>query len=170
MRRARLVFYEKDVDRIEEVLDRFLEASQARCALLIDLEGHLVTAKGFTAELDTTSIAALVAGSFASTREVARKLGETEFSVLFHQGANENIHVSLVAERALAVILFDDRTNIGMVRLYAQQIATDLGDILKEVETADHGKNDPDSPRLGRDYTDAAEAQLDDFFGEPDPS
>jgi len=168
MRRDRLVFYEKDVDRINQTLEKFLEASQARCVLLVDLEGHLVTAKGFTSELDTTSIAALVAGSFASTREVARKLGETEFSVLFHQGANENIHVSLVSDRALAVILFDDRTNIGMVRLYAQQVSDDLNDILGQMAEKQAAGGDTDDPRLTSDYTDAAEAQLDDFFGGDD--
>jgi predicted regulator of Ras-like GTPase activity (Roadblock/LC7/MglB family) len=164
MRRDRLVFYEQEVDRINEVLEKFLEASQARCALLIDLEGHLVSAKGFVGDLDTTSIAALVAGSFASTREVARKLGETEFSVLFHQGSNENIHISLIAERALAVMLFDDRTTIGMVRLYAQQVADDLGTILEEMAARQSSGEGGDAPRLSQDYTDAAEAQLNDFF------
>lgn len=165
MRRDRLVFYENDVERIDAVMEKFLEASQARCILLVDLEGHMVSKRGFTEHLDTTSIAALVAGSFASTREVARKLGETEFSVLFHQGANENIHITLVADRALAVIIFDDRTTIGMVRLYANQVMEELSEVLNEIarKQAEGGEG---NPRLSSEYTDAAEAQLDDFFGD----
>lgn len=164
MRHDRLVFYENDVHRIDEVLDAFLKRSQARCVLLIDLEGHLVTQAGFTESLDTTSIAALVAGSFASTREVARKLGETEFSVLFHQGANENIHISLVSERSLAVIIFDDRTTIGMVRLYANEVVEGLAGILDSIR--EKQKAEGGSVGMGKDYTDAAEAQLDSFFAE----
>jgi predicted regulator of Ras-like GTPase activity (Roadblock/LC7/MglB family) len=123
----------------------------------------MVTKKGFTENLDTTSIAALVAGSFASTREVARKLGETEFSVLFHQGSNENIHITLVSDRALAVIIFDDRTTIGMVRLYAQQVADDLTAVLADIAAS---QAEGHRAKLSDDYTDAAEAQLDSFFGE----
>ncbi|MHC4884986.1 MAG: roadblock/LC7 domain-containing protein [Planctomycetota bacterium] len=167
MRRNRLVFYEQDIEEINASLDKFLEASQARCVLLVDLEGHLVTSKGFIEGLDTTSIAALVAGSFASTREVARKLGETEFSVLFHQGANESIHVTLVSDRALAVILFDDRTTIGMVRLYAQQVADDLTTIFEDIgERQKAQKEAGNAPGLSKDFSSEADAQLDNLFSD----
>ncbi|MHC4870749.1 MAG: roadblock/LC7 domain-containing protein [Planctomycetota bacterium] len=163
MKKNRLVFYENDINEIDIVLEKFIEASQAKCVLLVDLEGHLVTKKGFTDELDTTSISALIAGSFASTRAVAKKLGEAEFSVLFHQGVNENIHISLVADRALIVIIFDDRTTIGMVRLYAEQVSDGLKDILVAIsEREDDGKGE----KLSEEFADEAESQLDDFFGE----
>lgn len=169
MRRNRLVFYALDIDQIDASLNKFLEASQARCVLLVDLEGHLVTSKGFVDGLDTTSIAALVAGSFASTREVARKLGETEFSVLFHQGATECIHVSLIADRALAVILFDDRTTIGMVRLYAQQVAEDLNGIFLAIgERQKEQKATGGGPELSKNFSSEADAHLDDLFSDDD--
>ncbi|GMV79180.1 MAG: hypothetical protein AMXMBFR7_03640 [Planctomycetota bacterium] len=161
MRQARLVFYEEDVEDINKLLGDFLERSQAKCALLIDKEGHLVTKKGFTKSFNTDSIAALVAGSFASTREVAKLLGETEFSVLFHQGKNENIHIGLVAERALVVIIFDDRTTLGMVRLYAEELTTKLSDTLLKAIDKHKDKNDG----VGAEYEKAAEKALDDFFG-----
>src|SRR5512140_3862413 len=122
MRQDRLVFYEKDVEESNNILSDVLDRSQAKCALLIDKDGHPVTKKGFTKSFNTDSIGALVAGSFAATRQVAQLLGETEFSVLFHQGKNENIHIGLVAERALVVVIFDDRTTLGMVRLYADEL------------------------------------------------
>ncbi|MCZ7645356.1 MAG: roadblock/LC7 domain-containing protein [Planctomycetota bacterium] len=164
MRQARLVFYEEDVNEINKILGDFLDRSQAKCALLIDKEGHLVTKKGFTKSFNTDSIAALVAGSFASTREVAKLLGETEFTVLFHQGRNENIHIGLVAERALVVIIFDDRTTLGMVRLYAEELTQKLSDLLiKSIE-----KNKDRESTVGQGYEQAAEKALDDFFGAGD--
>lgn len=162
MRQARLVFYEEDVEDINKLLGDFLERSQAKCALLIDKEGHLVTKKGFTKSFNTDSIAALVAGSFASTREVAKLLGETEFSVLFHQGKNENIHIGLVAERALVVVIFDDRTTLGMVRLYAEELQQKLTDtMLKSIE-----RNKDKDSSVSQEYGQAAEQALDDFFGD----
>jgi predicted regulator of Ras-like GTPase activity (Roadblock/LC7/MglB family) len=163
MKNNRLIFYKEDIEKIESVLDKFIEKSQANCVLLVDLEGHLVAKKGFTSDLDTTSISALVAGAFASTQAVAKKLGEKEFSVMFHQGENENIHISLVGTRSLAVIIFDDRTTIGMVRLYATQVAEELGKIFSIIEDK---QNSGERQGLSKNYTEQAEAQLDSFFEE----
>lgn len=163
LRRNRLVFYEDDVEKIDQYLDAFLERSKANCVLLIDVEGHLVTKKGFTQTLDTTSIAALVAGSFASTRALAQNLGEKEFSVIFHQGENENIHISLVSNRCLIVIIFDDRTTIGMVRLYAKEVTGDLSSVLDRIR--DKGSTRP-NPVEDTNFQREAEAKLDEFFSE----
>lgn len=161
MRQVRLVFYEDDIEEIDKTLGDFLNRSQAKCALLIDKEGHMVTKRGFTKSFNTESIAALVAGSFASTREVAKQLGETEFTVLFHQGKNENIHIGLVAERVLVVVIFDDRTTLGMVRLYAEELTQKLADIMmKALE-----KNKDKESSMGEGFEQEAEQALDDFFG-----
>jgi len=45
----------------------------------------MVTCCGDTKSIDHQTISALVAGSYAATREMAKLLGEVEFSVLFHQ-------------------------------------------------------------------------------------
>jgi len=163
LRSNRLIFYADDVAEIDTCLKDFLERSKANCVLLIDIEGHMVTKQGFTNTLDTTTIAALVAGSFASTRALAEKLGEKEFSVLFHQGENENIHIALVANRCLVVIIFDDRTTIGMVRLYAKEVAEALTKLLGAID----GKERPDqeNPMAAEGFTEEAEAKLDEFFG-----
>ncbi len=162
MRQARLVFYEQDIEEINKILADFLDRSQAKCALLIDKEGHLVTKKGFTKSFNTDSIAALVAGSFAATKQVAQLLGETEFTVLFHQGKSENIHIGLVAERALVVVIFDDRTTLGMVRLYAEDLTQRLcTTLLESIE-----RNKDKASAVGQEYGQAAEQALDDFFGD----
>jgi predicted regulator of Ras-like GTPase activity (Roadblock/LC7/MglB family) len=163
MRRARLVFYAEDVDKINAVLDEFLSASQARAALLIDSEGHLVTKKGMTSSFDSDSLSALVAGSFASTRELARILGETEFSVIFHQGRNENIQISSVAERALLVTIFDDRTTVGMVRIYCQEVTQQLKAIFG---AATDRFSREGTKEIDARYEQAAQDRLDEFFSE----
>jgi predicted regulator of Ras-like GTPase activity (Roadblock/LC7/MglB family) len=162
MRKARLVFYERDIEEINKILADFLERSQSKCALLIDKEGHLVTKKGFTKSVNTDSIAALVAGSFAATRQVAQLLGETEFSVLFHQGKSDNIHISLVAERALVVVIFDDRTTLGMVRLYATELTQKLTTTL--LAAIERNKDKPQG--MSKNFGSEAEQALDTFFGD----
>ncbi|MCU0724132.1 MAG: roadblock/LC7 domain-containing protein, partial [Planctomycetes bacterium] len=121
IRDKRLVFYTEDLEKIDKYLLEFLKLSSARCALLIDKEGHMVTRVGDTENLDLDTISALVAGSFAATREMARVLGEVEFADLFHQGKNESIQLYLVGERTLLTVIFDKSTTVGMVRLYAAE-------------------------------------------------
>lgn len=165
MRRTRLEFYEEDIAEIDQILSDFLDASGAKAVLMVDKEGHLVTKKGFTKTLDSDSMAALVAGAFASTREVAKLLGEQEFTVLFHQGVNEHIHITLVGERALIVIVFDERTTIGMVRLYATEVAQKVKDALDQ---AIERQKDRKPRALGSDFEEAADQKLSDFFKEED--
>ena len=133
LRQDRLTFYKEDIDRIDKLLAEFLRLSGAKCALLIDKEGHLVTKRGELRTIDIDTISALVAGSFAATKEMARLLGEEEFTAMFHQGERDNIQLSLVGDRTLLTILFDDRTTVGMVRLYAGETAKKLADVYRDV-------------------------------------
>lgn len=160
-RRGRVIYYAaEDIDRINQILDRLLELSEARCSLLVDKEGHLITKRGEeTLGFDDESISALVAGSFAATKEMARLLGEEEFSVLFHQGVKDSIQLTLVADRALLAIIFDDRTTIGMVRLYANETATKVAELLAEA-----AKREP-SEVIGAEFTEEAAERLTDVFG-----
>ncbi|HEX9750238.1 MAG TPA: roadblock/LC7 domain-containing protein [candidate division Zixibacteria bacterium] len=127
-----VILYEEQIDQINAALLRLIKKAEAKCALLVDKDGHLITRQGFTQSLDTTALGALLAGSFASTREIARLVGEPEFSVLFHQGQKDHIHIGLVGERSILAIVFDDRTTIGMVRLYAKETADRLRELLTQ--------------------------------------
>lgn len=161
LRHDRLTFYKEDVEKIDKLLGEFIRLSGAKCALLIDKDGHLVTKRGEVRTIDMDTISALVAGSFAATKEMARLLGEDEFTALFHQGQRDNIQLSLVGDRTLLTILFDDRTTVGMVRLYASETAKKLGDIFEEALTrADSGNN----PTLEEGYGKAANKHLDKLF------
>jgi len=152
------VLYDEQIDRINAALLRLIKKAEAKCALLVDKDGHLITRQGFTQSLDTTALSALLAGSFASTREIARLVGEPEFSVLFHQGKRDHIHISLVGDRSILAIVFDDRTTIGMVRLYAKETA----DRLKELISASAQKE----AHLDPDFARHAGAKIDSMFTE----
>lgn len=133
LKNKRLVFYENDVHRLDAELDAFLELSKARCALLVDRDGHLVTRRGEPMKTSEEAVSALVAGSFAATMEMARLLGESEFSILFHQGKRDSIQLQLIGERTLLVVLFDTRTNLGMVRFYAKESGDRIHKILANI-------------------------------------
>ncbi|MCP3919838.1 MAG: hypothetical protein GY711_30255 [bacterium] len=161
LRADRLVFYARDVDQLDSELDGFLELSGAKCALLIDREGHLVTRRGEAAAEAIDSLSALTAGSFAATKLMAQLLGEDEFSTLSHQGARQSIQISLIGQRTLLAIVWDERTNLGLVRFYAQETSRRLEMVFEEI-----GRRpvDPNQAELSGDYSREAAAALDDLF------
>lgn len=155
-----LIVYQEETAKIDGILRKLLKGSEAKCALLVDKDGHLITRQGFTHTLDTTALAALLAGSFASTKEIARLVGEPEFSVLFHQGKRDHIHMSLVNERTILVVVFDDRTTIGMVRLYSKETSDELNRIFEAAANQSiHGDDG-----ISDEFADSAESKLDDIF------
>lgn len=154
-----LIIYEAEIKRIEAILSKMLKGAEAKCAFLVDKDGHLITRLGFTHSLDTTALAALLAGSFASTKEIARLVGEDEFSVLFHQGKKDHIHMSLAGDRSILVVIFDDRTTIGMVRLYAKEAAAELAQIFAQIK-AETGREN----KVSESFATAAQDKLDDIF------
>ncbi|MCJ7508755.1 MAG: roadblock/LC7 domain-containing protein [candidate division Zixibacteria bacterium] len=160
MSRNGLIIHKQELEQIEKAMVHLLKTAEAKCALLVDKDGHLITRQGFTHSLDTTALAALLAGSFASTREIARLVGEPEFSVLFHQGKKDHIHISLVGERGILAVIFDDRTTIGMVRLYAREIGEELANILSKAQ--DEGRVEEEE--IDSEFTSSAENKLDDIF------
>lgn len=160
LKNNRLIFYEKDVERIDRVLEEFLKLSGAKLALLVDREGHLVTRQGAPVEFDMDSVSALVAGSFAATKEMAHCLGEEEFSIMFHQGKKDSIQLTLVGDRALLGIIFDEATTIGMVRLYAQEASRRLAEIFEKSDCEKHDDNP-----ITQNFASDAKGKLNDIFG-----
>jgi predicted regulator of Ras-like GTPase activity (Roadblock/LC7/MglB family) len=158
----RLVFYKSDIQRLETELDELLELTRARCAVLIDKEGHLVTRRGESVVGSIESFSALVAGCFAATHEMARLLGEEQFATLFHQGERTSIQVSLVGARSLLGIVWDERTNLGLVRFYSQETTGRLAEIFQAMHTREHAPEGEED--LSGDYSKEATAALDDLF------
>lgn len=159
LRESRLVLYGHQIEQFDRILAEFLRRSGARCALLVDKEGHLITQVGENFEFDADSVSALVAGSFAATKEMARLLGEREFSALFHQGERDNIQLALVADRAILTVMFDDSTTLGMVRLYVTEATRRLAEAFDQV-----GDEDASDTEISGEYESEAESTLDDLF------
>ena len=164
LRDSRLVFYKEDVQAIDSTLRDFLSRSKSKAALLVDRDGHLITQEGSTEANDTDTIAALVAGCFAATREMARILGEEEFSALFHQGRKDNLQLSLVGTRTILGVLFDDSTTIGMVRLYAAETARKLTSLFRKLAARDPSQTPQES--ISENFSEAAASTLENVFGD----
>ena len=128
-----LVIYDEQLTQLNSQISRLLKESDAKCALLVGKDGRTIAKQGFVRTMDTEQLGALVAGSFAATQRVAELIGEPEFTVMFHQGKHDHIHIVLVDQKTLLVVTFDERTTVGMVRLVAKAIAESLAGVLNEI-------------------------------------
>jgi predicted regulator of Ras-like GTPase activity (Roadblock/LC7/MglB family) len=132
-------FTEDDFGAITQSLQRFLQESNARCALLVDRNGQLVATVGEQPNFDATAFATLTAADFSANDQLAKLIGETDFTTLFHQGERESMYLADVARRVILVVLFDNRTTLGLVRLKMKQAIDELRVIFEKVFTRPAG-------------------------------
>ena len=129
---ADLVLYEEEFKHLEESLRRLRQEANGKAVFLIDKNGQQIASAGEIEQFDTTSLASLTAGNVAATDGLAKLIGEREFSVLFHEGQQDHIHISIVGRRAILLVIFDDRSSLGLVRL---RVKRGSGDMEKIFET-----------------------------------
>jgi predicted regulator of Ras-like GTPase activity (Roadblock/LC7/MglB family) len=127
-----LLLREERYHEIKAVLARLRIDSGARVVFLVDKDGQQIAVQGDVGNLDTTSLASLVAGNVAATDGMAQLIGEKEFPTLSHEGEKESIHISVIG-RMLLVVVFDERSSLGLVKLRTKQIARQLAILFDEI-------------------------------------
>lgn len=128
-----LVMYEEEFKKIEEELQKLYQQANAKVIFLVDKNGQLIASAGEAHNIDTTALASLTAGNIAATGGIARLLGEKEFTVLFHEGDKDNMHISLVGQRVILVVIFDQRSSLGLVRLRVKKSSEALSRLFEEI-------------------------------------
>ena len=111
-----------------EVHERFVQAletigreSNAKLVFLIDKAGQQLACCGEMDGVDPTALASLTAGNVAATEGVAGLVGEDEFTNMFHEGRTHSMLVSVVSNRMILLVVFDERSSLGLVRLRVDQ-------------------------------------------------
>jgi predicted regulator of Ras-like GTPase activity (Roadblock/LC7/MglB family) len=131
---TQLVMYEEDYRRVLAVIQRLVRDASAKGVFVVDKNGQLVAEAGEIRGLDTTSLASLTAGSVAATGGLAKIIGEDEFPVHFHQGQRDNLHITLVSQRMVLVVIFDDRSSLGLVRLRVKKAGSELARVFEDIQ------------------------------------
>ena len=126
--------YQEEFDRISLLLNRLRIDANAKIVFLVDKNGQQIAGAGEIDLVDTTSLASLTAGNVAATDGLARLIGEREFTILFHEGRKDNIHISIVGQRLILVVIFDERSSLGLVRLRVRKASTGVERVLNEME------------------------------------
>lgn len=142
MAQGPFILREREFHAFQAVLKKLLADSYAKVVFLVDKNGQLLASAGETEDFDTTSLASLAAGNIAATGGLASLIGEKEFSILFHEGEKDNMHISVVADRLILVVIFDRRSSVGLVRLRVRRASGDIGRILQDIDARAGGSGE----------------------------
>ena len=134
MHDTQLVMFDEDFRKVLAVTQRLVKDANAKGVFVVDRNGQMISEAGEMRGIDTTSLASLTAGSVAATGGLAKIVGEEEFPVHFHQGQRDNLHITLVAGRVILVVIFDDRSSLGLVRLRVKKGGAELSKVFEEIQ------------------------------------
>jgi len=154
-------FGEADAGRIQHVLDQLLRDAGARTAMIVDRTGQMLATGGEAPSFDPIAFASLTAADFSANDQLARMLGENEFGYLFHQGDKESLYLADVARRVILVVLFDNRTTLGLVKLRVRGVVETLSALFTEM----FERRDQPAPRVEAGFVGDAEDEIDKLFG-----
>ncbi len=146
-------------DSFSGPLERFVGDSQVRLAVLINRSGQVLAQHGFDRVFDLIGVASLAAGINASSRALANQLGEKEFEALHHTGRARQLflgHFDSPAGQLMLVAVFDDRSSIGLVRVFFE-------DFVRQIEGLPF-MSAARSPESAKDFEVELERSLDRFF------
>src|SRR5437879_6109719 len=142
-----ILIREQRYHEIKAVLARLRMDASARVVVLVEKDGQQIAVHGELGDLDTTSLASLAAGNVAATGGMARLIGENEFPTLSHEGERESIHISVIG-RILLVVVFDERSSLGLVKLRSKQISQEFSATFADIER-DSNENDSEGSPFG---------------------
>jgi len=127
-----ILLQERQFHQIKDVLARLRTDSVSRVVFLVDKDGQEIAVQGEIGDLDTTSLASLAAGNVAATGGMAQLIGEKEFPTLSHEGERESIHISVIG-RLLLIVVFDERSTLGLVKLRSRQVSHQILAMIEEI-------------------------------------
>ena len=158
--------YEEEYQQIKDTLRRLQVDSNAKIVFLVDKNGQQIAVEGDMRGVDATSLASLTAGNVAATDGLAKLIGEKEFSILFHEGERDNIHISLVAQRVILVVIFDERSSLGLVRLRVKKASQELERTFEELLRKSEADRGNLASRFDSPFAEITDEDIDSLFSE----
>ena len=139
------VMYPEEQAAISLVCQRLHRDANAKAVLLIGRDGQPIAEAGEVGEIDVTSLSSLTAGNVAATGGISKILREKDFTSQFHEGEKTHVHITLVASRAILVVLFDERSSLGLVRLRVKKASEEMVRLFDQVSRKAAARSGPSS-------------------------
>jgi predicted regulator of Ras-like GTPase activity (Roadblock/LC7/MglB family) len=159
MAQTPFIIQEHQFQRMKAVIARLCVECAARVVFLVDRDGQTIAFHGEIGDMDMTSFSSLAAGNVAATSSMAKLIGEDTFPSVVHEGERESIFISVI-NRSLLVVVFDERSTLGLVKIRAKRATYEVAALLEEAV------NDSKSYGLTKDssFADISDDDIDALF------
>lgn len=125
------MFNETQLNAIDDSIHANLIEAGLDNVIFMDMAGNTIAKHdNGKSHLDAIAFAALAAGNFAAVDAMAKLVGESEFSLLFHKGEKSSIHFSKVNDETLLITMFNQDISLGLVRLKVAETIKEINKIL----------------------------------------
>ena len=162
MLESQLVMQQEDFDAVLATINKLVRDANAKGVFVVDKAGQLIAEAGEMLGIDSTSLASLTAGCVAATGGLAKIVGEEEFPIHFHQGERDNLHMTLVGDRMILVVVFDERSSLGLVRLRVKKAGNEVAKTFEGIrKRAESGAQAADSP-----FAEITDDDIDNLFAD----
>ena len=165
MAKKTLVILPEDHQRFSTILEKLRSEANASFVFLLDRNGQQITSNGAMEGVDPTALASLAAGTIAATEGLGEVIGEQRFQSLYHEGDKASVHLTLVRNRLILLVVFDEHSSLGLVRLRVDET---IEDVMAVLESMDGRENDKPVAAGGNQSPELAEItdeDIDALFG-----
>jgi predicted regulator of Ras-like GTPase activity (Roadblock/LC7/MglB family) len=125
------IIYNEEYILIKDALQKLKINTSAKAVFITDSEGHCIASSGEMDDINLNSISSLIAGSVAAINSIAQMLKIDSFSAILNESSKESLHISLINDRTMLVVIFDNTSNLGLVRFRVRSALEQLTKIFQ---------------------------------------
>jgi len=114
----------EDIAAMDAAMGEFVFNSGSRLVLFIDGGGFIVTRQGDCGNIDTSTLGALAANSFAATQAIAKLIEDDTVTSLYQQGNETSLLILSVGEFGFLAVVFPAAIGVGSVKFYAEEMVS----------------------------------------------
>jgi predicted regulator of Ras-like GTPase activity (Roadblock/LC7/MglB family) len=128
---------EEDIQTVEDVLNDYIEKSDATVAMVIDKGGFLISHRGDARRFDLTTIAALASGAYMANQTIANLIHEDSFDSVYQQGEKNSMFVTNIDENCLLMVVFSCKIGVGIVKYHSMETRKKIARQLQVAQARD---------------------------------
>jgi predicted regulator of Ras-like GTPase activity (Roadblock/LC7/MglB family) len=127
------IIYNEEYVLIKEIIRKLKANTNAKTVFITDSEGHCIASSGEMDDVNLNSISSLIAGSVAAINGIAQMLKIENFTAVLNESARESLHISLINDRTMLIVIFDNSSNLGLVRFRVRNALEELVKVFQTI-------------------------------------
>jgi predicted regulator of Ras-like GTPase activity (Roadblock/LC7/MglB family) len=157
------VIYNEEYALIKEILKSLKANTRSEIAFITDSEGHCIASTGEMEDSHLNSISSLIAGSMAAVNGIGQMLNVSKFTTVLTESVDKNLHISLINDRTMLIVIFDNSSNLGIIRFRVKSAIQELEKVFLTIneKLKSSAMEVGDSPFEG-----VTDEDIDEIFGE----